>query len=446
MTKHIDRLMSRASVAAMAAFAPKPEPASTVPDFAERVDEAAPSAGSHDPLGGLTAEEQAQVDAMNSGTSADVDNVEHGADAAAPGDGAADGDDDDGDDPAADAVAAPAADGTAAPRQPPRTISYGRHQKEIAKAQKERDDLQAQLDGARKETAAEREQRVVLNTRTQMLLEAINTKPPAAAAAPAADADPEPNVDEDPLGHALWGNRQLRKRLDAVEQGQTRQQEETVAQQRERQAFEVDEQILAVSTQEISSAAVDKPEVAEAFLHWRESRYTELGYALAGIDINDVAQCATLPPEKRMELSDRIQAAFRGDCLTVAKQAKAVGRPLVNDVMSYAKARGYRPAPEGTPAPAAVAAPAASNGNGAVVPAAAPAPAAPARGSVKDQLDAVRQNLDASRSLSDAGGSPGGSITPQQLADMPSAEFERYYAALKDSGQLDQMLGKPANM
>ena len=75
------------------------------------------------------------------------------------------------------------------------------------------------------------------------------------------------------------------------------------------------------------------------------------------------------------------------------------------------------------------------------------APAAPASpaGSVKDQLNAVRDNLEASRSLSDAGGSPGGQMTPERLASMSDAEFQSYYNSMPKEA-LDRVMGKPANM
>ena len=61
-----DRLMSRASVAAMAAFAPKPE--GGLPPGAERVEDAGGDAsGDMDDIGGLSADEQAAFDAMQAG-------------------------------------------------------------------------------------------------------------------------------------------------------------------------------------------------------------------------------------------------------------------------------------------------------------------------------------------------------------------------------------------
>lgn len=443
MTKHLDRLMSRASVTAMAAFAPKPEPASTIPAFAERVDESPPAeTGRTNGIDGLTAEEQAEIDAMREDAGAAPDNVDHSADdAPSDGDGDGDsGDDEPHDDPPAPGDAEPAPLAADGKRPPPKTISYGRYQKELAKAQKDRDDLQARLDGAVAETTKEREARLRLDERTNLLLEAIKKPAPAAAAAaPAADADPEPDEGDDPIGHAQWEIRSLKKTVNDLKNGRD-QDVQT------RQAVDADEQVLNTATAEISTAAQAAPEIAEAFVHYRESRYTELGYAYAGIDINDPAQCATLSAQQRSDLTNKLQNDFRNDCLVIAKNAKLAGRPLVNDVMSYAKARGYKP---GAEAPAAARSdgagdtPPARNGNGAP-------PAAPARSkeapTVKEQLGAVRQNLEDSRSLSDAGGSPGGQLSVKQLGEMPDREFQQLYDSLKESGQLDKMMGRPDNM
>jgi hypothetical protein len=144
MTKHIERLMSRASVAAMAAFAPKPDPASTVPAFAERVEDEPAGGGDRavDPIDGLSAEEQAGLDAMRQGEPPSPEGAEGDAGGSEGADGDGDGE---GDDPGGDPDPAPAAaDGAPAPRQP-KTINYGRHQKEIAKLAKERDEAIAAL-------------------------------------------------------------------------------------------------------------------------------------------------------------------------------------------------------------------------------------------------------------------------------------------------------------
>lgn len=441
MTKHIERLMSRTSVAAMAAFAPKPEPASTIPAFAERVEETPAAGGDRerpDPIDGLTAEEQAQLEAMQPGDGPDDGgNVDHSGDAAGAGDPPGDRDDDGDDDPVAADGAAPAPG--AEPRAKPKTISYGRHERDMARATKEREDLQAQLDAARGETKKERDERLRLDERTNMLLQAIQTKPTAAA--PVADADPEPNLDEDPIGHALWDNRQIRKELNEIKSGRTRDAETTAAQDEERQVYNALASDIqgVISGDPIRGIAAD-PTMADAFVHLRETRYTELGHIFANIDINDPAQCATLSQDQQAKLKTQIESTFHNEQMLVARQSLQAKRSPAVVIRNLARARGWVPkAAEAAPAAAADAAVPTVNG-------AAPAARAAAAPSVKDQLSAVRENLEASRSLSDAGGSPGDQMTPQRLGDMSPREFEQYYDALKESGKLDELMGRPANM
>jgi hypothetical protein len=436
-----DRLMSRASVAAMAAFAKEPQ--STVPAFAERIDDepgGGDGGGGHDPLGGLTAEEQAQFDAMNGGPAAgDTGNADPAGDEP-PVPAGDEGDDNDepdaGDDdtnpdpvdPDPDAVAREPEPPAAPDARKPKTISYGRHQKLLSRAEKERAELQTAL-------AKEREERVRLDARAQMLLEAINTKPKAPEAAPPAapkePEDPEPDGDVDPLGHAQWSNRQLTKRLDALEGGRRQEQQLSEAEREEREVYGTFEADLH------REAQVD-PGFADAFSYLRDTRYRELGFIYADIDINDPAQCATLTPSQQKKLSDSIQQAFYNEQIMVARGAMQAGKSPAKVVANLARARGYAPkaAVDPTGAP-----PAKPNGNGAA-PSAPRAPAAPpaAQPSVTDQLEQIRQNQAASRSLSDAGGSPGGEMTLEQLVAMPQEEFEAILEGKK--GRVDRMMGK----
>jgi hypothetical protein len=441
MTKHIDRLMSRASVAAMAAFAK--EPVSTVPAFAERVDENPPAgdgAREVDPIDGLSAEEQAGLDAMKSGAPPTPDG-DSGDDEGA------DGDSDSGDDePAGDGGEAPApvADGAPAPPRQPKTINYGRHQKEIAKLAKERDAAIAALDGSRQETAKEREERTRLDERSRLLLEAINTKAPPAAAAPAADADPEPDKSDDPLGHLEWRNRRLEKQVADLAGGQQRQQQATAAENEETQTYNalVADIQRTVNGDPARGVAPD-PTMTDAFVHLRETRYQELGFIYAGIDINDPAECAKLSPEDQAKLSDNIQRTFHNEQMLVAREALGKRTSPAAVIRNLARARGWKPA-AAAPAGGDPPAPAAPD-RGAAPPAPRAAAAPAPQGSVKDQLNAVRDNLDASRSLSDAGGSPGGQMTPERLAQMSEGEFEEYYNSIPKN-KLDALMGKPANM
>jgi hypothetical protein len=438
-----DRLMSRASVAAMAAFAPKPEAASTIPNFAERVDEGGGSDGDGGAIDGLTAEEQAQFSAMNGGKPAgDEGNVDPAGDGAG-GDDDADpdaGSVSDGDGDLEPVVDAGPGDREAAPaegadkRPPPRTISYGRHQKELAKAQKAAEDLQARLDGQTKETVKEREERIKLNERTRLLLEAINTRQ-TPAAAETEDKDPEPDKDSDPLGHLEWRNRKLENTVSEMRTGRQQEQQVSAAEREEQQVY-------GNFSADLEREAAADPAFADAFVHLRETRYRELGFIYADIDITDTAQVATLTGQEQAALSENIKRAFYNEQIMVARGAMKAGKSPAKVVANLARARGFVPK---AAAAAAEAAPAArvpaKPGNGAAAP--ARVEAAP-QGTVSDQLEQIRQNAAASRSLSDAGGSPGGDLTPERVAAMDDAEFEELLMNMPKA-RLDKLMGKGPN-
>jgi len=431
-----DRLMSRASVAAMAAFAPKPDPAATIPSFAERVDDNAGGGGDNDMLDGLSAEEQAQFAAMNGGKPAgDEGNVDPAGGEGDPDpDADPDADPADGDggepDPAVAADKEAPAEG-ADKRPPPKTINYGRHQKELAKAEAARKALEEKLEAAGRETIKEREERIKLNERTRLLLEAINTKQPEAAA-PVEDKDPEPDVDSDPLGHVQWQNRKLARQVEELRTGRQQEQQISEAEREEREVY-------GTFSADIEREAATDPTFADAFVHLRETRFRELGFIYADIDITDTAQVATLTGQEQAALSNNIKQAFYNEQIMVARGAMKAGKSPAKVVANLARARGF------VPKAAAEAVPAVVPANGAAKPrngAAAPArvEAAP-QGTVSDQLEQIRQNAAASRSLSDAGGSPGGDLTPERLVAMDDDEFEQLVATMP-KGRLDKLMGK----
>lgn len=439
-----ERLMSRASVAVMAAFAPKTEGGTDTSKVgqAENVGAGGGDAGSDDGLG-LSAEEQAQFDAMQgaSGQIAAPPDREGAAGEAGEGeaDGEGEGEGGEGEVEAGAATDAPT-DGAPAEgeQRAPRSISYHKHQRELAKAKRRADDLEARLNGAVAETAKEREARVRLDERTKQLLEAIQARPAqpqpdaAAAAAAAAAADPEPDADSDPIGHAQWKIRGLEKTVQELTSGRQQEQQQTAAEREEKQVFDVYQA-------DIAREAQADPTFADAFVHLRETRYRELGFIYADIDINDPAQCARLAPEEQVQLSQNIQRAFYNEQMMVAKSALQSKKSPAKVVANLARARGFTP--KAPAAPANGAALAKPNGKDAAPAARSVAPAA--SGSVSDQLQAIREGTEASRSLSDAGGAPGGAITPERLATMSDDEFQEFYDKMP-KGQFDRLMGKPA--
>lgn len=435
-----DRLLSRASVAVMAAFAPD-----GLPPGAERVEDT--GSGNDGDAGGmdsLSPQELADFEAMRSGQPSGDDNVES---ASAAGDDAA-GEDDDG--TGGDADGRDADNGAPSDKQPdsdagepgaggekrqPKTINYGRHQKMLAAAEKEKADLQARLEAAEKAGKEAQEQRARLDERTKLLLEAINTKQPPAPASAAApkDEDPEPDAEADPLAHIQWTNRRLAKQVEELTSGRKKEQELTAAEQEEKQVYGE-----FVGT--LENAARADETYGEAFVHLRETRYRELGFIYAGIDVTDPAQCAKLTPQQQVALSDHIQRAFYNEQIMTARAARQAGFNPAEVVRNLAVARGYQPkakeaAPQDPPADPPVRAN--GKGNGTAAPR---APAAPPV-SVSEQLDQIRQNQRDAKSLSDAGGAPGGDITVERLATMSDDEFLAFYESMPKD-KFDRIMGK----
>lgn len=400
----------------------------------------------------LSAEEQAQLAGMRTGE------ADGGAEAGDEGDGGGDGDDEadadaDGVDNDRDAAAAGDRDQGAGDdrgqreegkRQPPKTINYGRHQREITKRDARLTELEALLGTERtaRQTAEERSTR--LDERTRMLLDAINTRPKAdeqQQQQQQEDQDPEPDRDADPIGWNEWKVRGLERTVDELRTGVTRdreQREQETAEQREMRDF----------TSTIERAAQSNADFADAFVHLRESRFYELGDIYAGIDVNDPAECAKLSPADQAALSNKIQASFAQEQALVFRESKRTGRPIEQTIMRLAKARGFVPKQreqqrddqqeqqqerrqerqqERRP-------PADTRRE-------APVRRPPPQRTVSEEIDNIREAAGASRSLSDAGGSPGGDIDLKRLVEMDDDEFADLYSATS-KGKFDRLMGK----
>ncbi len=384
-------------------------------------------------IGGMNAEEQATWDAMRAGRDLPT---EGGTDAENGADRSDDGGGDDSDGDGTDTAADPAhdVDQTAqAEKRVAKTVSFHKHQRKLKEAEDKAAALQAKLDGAMQETAKEREQRTRLDERTKMLLDAISAKPKPATEKPATETDPEPDGEDDPIAHAAWTARELKRTqqtIKAIQEGTQKRETESAAEREQRTIYDTYEN-------DLKREAMADPNFPQAFVALRESRYTELGYiytqqyADGGIDINDKAAVdATLTPEQQVRLSQDIQRSFHDEQMLVAREALSKGRSPAKAVLSLARARGWKPE-------AAAVVPAKASGNGA----AAPARQVAAKPTVSEELAAIREGQANSKSLSDAGGSPGGDITPERLATMTDDEFDEFYNSMPKN-KLDKLMGK----
>ena len=320
----------------------------------------------------------------------------------------------------------------------PRTINYGRHQRELAKREQRLTELEGLLNTERAERQKATERATRLDERTKMLLDAINARPKAQEAA-VEDTDPEPNEEEDPIAHASWTRRELKRtqeRIARLEQGVTtdrQQREQETAEQREMRDY----------TGEIEAAAQRNPDFADAFVHLRETRFAELGAIYAGIDVNNPEECNTLSPEEQGALSRQIQSSFAQEQAMVYREAKRTGRSVEQTIMRLARARGFAPKQRQR---------ADQDGDAGDQRRAQPdrgrrdAPRTVARQpqerrSVSEEIDNIRAAAGASKSLSDAGGSPGGDIDLKRLADMDDDEFMDIYNSIP-KGKFDRLMGK----
>ena len=378
----------------------------------------------------LSAEELAQLDAMRSGERSDAggdagdgegsDEVDDGAHGVGDGEtelARAEGDGDAG-----------GAEGRQPDKRPtPKTINYGRYQREKSALEKRLAEQEAILNAEREGRKKDTERMTRLDERTKMLLDAINAKPKVAAEEAKGPEDPEPDENDDPLGHAAWVGRELKREREArlALEKDIREGRQTAEAQSEEQ------RLLNDYSSEIELAARSDPAFADAFVHLRETRYRELGFIYAGIDILDPKECATLSQEDQAALSRAIQQSFSNEQLMVAKEARQKRMPVARTIMNLARARGFTPKKaEAEPASNGSQVPAKKNGA--------------ARRSVGEEIASIREGAQAAKSLSDAGGSPGGAIDLSRLADMSDEEFEEVYNSIPKA-KFDRMMGKTQN-
>jgi hypothetical protein len=429
----------------MAAFAPKEDGGADTSKVGqmEQVDggnSSGAGAADDDPLG-LSAEEAQQFAEMESNRGAPAVDDGSGEDVADEGDDGDAGDGDAGDDgeefqagEAGDA-GENGEDGTAkrddkspAPgKKSPKTVSYGRFKRET-------DKMQATLQQREAELAKEREERARLDERTRMLLEAINARPAQQQEQPKQEVqeEPEPDAEADPIGNLQWHNRRLAKQVNELTTGRQREQEMTAAEREERRVYSTFEA-------DLQREAASDPEFADAFVHLRETRYRELGFIYADIDITDPAQCAMLTQEQQARLSENIQRAFHNEQMMVASEALKAKKSPAKVVKNLAIARGFSKKAPAADGGAAAAAAAAAAAGGAAPRAPKAKPAAGGEPSVSEQLEAIRKGS-SERSLSDGGGSPGGQLTPARLLAMDDEEFEMMLS--QNKRQIDRQLGK----
>ena len=397
---------------------------------------AAPAGGENQaaeaPDDGLDAAERTQFADMQRETSAppstDAPPADAPADGApAPADGAkpaagapaAGADDDEDDEPAAPAGGAAPAPG--AGDRTPRRVSFSKYKRETEALQAKVTSLEA-TDRERAQAQAR------LDERLKIINEALATPAaeagPKAPPLPAAEDDPEPNMEEDIFAWNQWNRRETLRLQQEVREGRQTQQAEKQTEQAERETN-------TTYLQDAEAYAGHEPNFVPAYQFLMGSRVAELAVHYFGKDLSVEGQ--KLTQQEYNKISQTIVAEEK----TIVQGALKAGRSPAAQLYAIAKSRGFRP-----PAPAADAKP-----NGAAKPAAAAAGAVPGAlgteqpASVVDEIRRVQSGQDAALSLSGGGGAPPAALDAVKLANMSQEEFERVVESMAPD-QLDKLMGK----
>lgn len=408
--------------------------AATIPDGAERLDDAGDGGdldaggGDINEATGLTAEEQAAFDGMRTGAAPAGDPE--------PSEGAGEGDpepdaeiDAEGDEPEPTAdplvkVKTPdelAADAAAGKKQAPKTVSFGKYQRELKKA--EADKIAAQADAKKS-----REDQIKLAERVAIIQEALSVQPPAAVDPNAPPANPFEEADINPEeDYAAAVQQERRRNRFAYEASQGIQQDVTLSRE--------DAQMRDTFQRDFSAAAGQDHSVAPAYQFLKDSRLTEICISEFDKDPNDPNEQFT-PQEVA-----RMVQIFNAEEKYVVGNALKAGKSPTAAIVRLARARGFKYEAPAAPAAATRAAatpavPAVRNGTGRP-PVAASAPSA------AEQLAALAAAQEGGKSLSDGGGVPPLGLTGQMVLDMGDEEFAELVDGLPKH-QLDALMGRSA--
>lgn len=409
--------------------------AATIPDHAERLADAGDGTDPSDDDGGdvneatgLTFEEQAAFDGMRTGDTpaGDPEPADGDPDPAAD----PDGEDADADAPgeaeppaggplAEEKTAAElAADATAGKKPAPKTVSFGRYQRDVKKASDAAAAAQAEAQRAR-------DDQIRLAERVALINEALSAKATPAVDPNAPPANPFEEEDIDPEVDYAASVKQIQRRQRFQNENQSRvEQDVTVSRE--------DQQMRDTFVRDYQTASATDPNVAPAYQFLKDSRFTEICISEFDKDPNDPADIDRFTPQ---EIARAVQVFNAEEKYVVGNAIKQNKSPTAA-IVRLAKARGFKPpAPAARVAASAAAAPAArTNGSAAPMPSAA------------TELASLAAAKEAGKSLSDGGGAPPESgISAKMLLDMSPEAFEEFLEGLspKEERQLNAILGRP---
>lgn len=283
------------------------------------------------------------------------------------------------------------------------------------------DEREQALVDLRKKEQEQTERFARLDERMRILNEALAT--PAGQDQNPQDEDPEPDAEKDIFGYVQWQGRQLKKANERIETFEN-QGREQAAEREIANTYQVDAARFAASE--------EGKAFADAYVYLIQQRNRELEIA-GWTDVR----------KREQKIVQEEKGLVRG--------AIDAGQSPAKRIFELAKGRGFTPKVAPPPAqpqpqkdpnaldaggqrsPAQQQQPQQrANGNGAQQP--VQQPQAP---NVKEEIENIRNGVDASFSLSNAGGSAPRQLTPEILADMSPEEFAEILDNLPRDKQME---------
>ena len=373
-----------------------------------------------EPDDGLTSEDRAAFAEMQSqpevappAPEGEVEAKPEGEEAPA-GDGVVAESEEDGDDTGEAEGAAQAEGG-----KKPRRVSFAKYDRDL----KARDATIAELQAGAKANA---EMQARLDERMKIINEALTPKQQKEQA----EDDPEPDVEQDIFAHNAWLRRQLAKTNDTVKQLHTEMQGQAAQTTAER-----------AYVSDVQRFSHQEPKFLEAYNFLMASRISELAIYRFGKDLSDPN--VKLTPEEIQTVGQIVE----DEETQLVQSAISSKRSPAQQLFNLAKTRGWKPAP---PAANGDAANGAAKPNGKAAPGnlaetaaaleAAGGAAKPNGSGVKEEIQRMQRGVEASVSLSGAGGAPATVITPAMIANMPQDEFNELADRLSES-EMRRLMG-----
>lgn len=361
---------------------------------------------------GLTAQEQAQFDAMRTGSDMPADPPAHVdpvlPDPSAKPDKVDPPEDHDPDvETIKDATGKDVLDATTG--KPQKRVSFHKFQR-----------TEKLLKEAEERARISEEKQARIDERLKIINEALATPGPDQQQEQQAEEDPEPDPETQIFEHNKWLRRQLTKTNDRLNSFQDQQS-----------TREQEVEINNIYRSSAAQFASTEPAFAAAYVYLIKQREGEL--IEAGVKDKKLRDAQIVREERGLvkgAIDDSANPAQRIFNIAVMR-----GFNKEAALAEMAKQKGANGAAPAAAAPAADArrldAPAAAAA------AAAPAPAKP---DVKAEIEAIKAGSAAAMTLSGSGGAAPSQLTPQILADMPQEEFDEMVAKLSKK-QLRELLG-----